>query len=262
MKPITTITLTAFGGAILITLAAICVAKAQTPNSPVQDSYFEPTSENLEHVPAGLATVEPTHFPDAPGKIKHVHEGDNLTRIVGQNVTFRDLMAEAYACSPGHVMLPANAPKGRYDFVVTISPQTRKHLRTTIETKLGYAATVETLPAEVLVLQVKDPSTPGLTVSTASDDDINFHDGQLYFTRQPLSVVTRGLEEGLGRPVLDQTGLTNNYDFTVPWTTNSMQAMQAGAFHLDGVQKFMNGWGLDLTTTTTNVELCVVQKVR
>ena len=89
-----------------------------------------------------------------------------------------------------------------------MSPKTRKHLREAIEKQLGYTATSETRDTEVLVLQVKDPTLPGLTVSTDGDSDINYRDGKLYFTHQPLGVVLKGLEEGLALPVVDKTGLT------------------------------------------------------
>ncbi len=249
------------GGAIFILAAMTTVVKSQ--QSPaVSDSYFEPNADKLRQVPANLAVVQPTHFPDAIAKIKHAHDGDSLARTVGRNVTFRDLIAEAYDCEPGCVVLPLDAPKGGFDFVVTESPKTRRHLREAIETALGYAATSETRDTEVLVLLAKDSNPAGLAVSTASDDDINYRDGKLYFTRQPLSIVVKGLEEGFALPVVDKTGFTNNYDFTMTWNDKTTQAMRDGDFHFDGAQTVLNGWGLELKPDTARLEMFTVKKTR
>ena len=224
----------------------------------------EPSADKLQQAPAKSSPWSSrTHFPEAHGKIKHTHDGDvmALVRTVGRNVTFRELIAEAYDCEPGCVVLPPDAPKGGFDFLVTVSPKTRKHLRSAIETQLGYVATSETRDTEALVLQVKDPGLPGLTVSTASDDDISYRDGKLYFTRQPLAIISRGLEEGLALPVVDKTGLTNSYDFTLEWNDKATAAMRDGGFHLEGAQKVLNGWGLDLKPGMARLEMFTVKKV-
>jgi len=260
MKTTITKTIVAVAVAILTLVATATVANSQS-SPALSDSYFEPNADSLRQVPANIAVVQPTHFPKtAAGKIRHVHDGDSLARIVGRNVTFRDLIAEAYDCEPGSVVLPLDAPKGGFDFLVTVSPHTRAHLRSAIEAQLGYIASSETRDTQVLVLQVKDPALPGLTVSADGDTDINYRDGQLYFTHQPLSTVLRGLEDGLGLPVVDKTGLTNNYDFTLPWNEKATQAMREGGFHFDGAQKVLNTWGLELKPDTARLEMFTVKK--
>jgi uncharacterized protein (TIGR03435 family) len=260
MKSTITKTMVALGGAILITAAIATVIKAQhTPS--VNDSYFEPDKDKLKQLPANIAVVRPTHFPEASAKIKHVHDGDSLARTVGRNVTFRDLMAEAYDCDPGQIVLPPDVPKGGFDFLVTVSPKTRKHLRDAIEKQLGYTANSETRDTQVLVLQVKNPALPGLTLSTDGDSDINYRDGKLYFTHQPLSVVLRGMEDGLALPIVDKTGLTNNYDFSVIWNDKVAQAMRDGRFSVDGTQKVLNDWGLEFKPDTTQLEMFTVKRM-
>jgi uncharacterized protein (TIGR03435 family) len=259
MKTTMTKTMVMLGSVMLLAVAAT-VVKSQTAASIVKDAAFEPDKDKLRALPANIEVVQPTHFPQAPAKIKHVQDGDSLARTVGRNVTFRDLMAEAYDCNPGCVVLPADAPKGGFDFLVTTSPKTRKHLRLAIETQLGYTASSETRDTAVLVLRVKETSLPGLTVSTAGEEDVNYRDGKLYFQRQPLSVIFKGLEDGLALPVVDQTGLTNSYDFSVVWNDKVMQAMREGQFNLNGVQQAMNDLGLELKSDTARMEMFTVKK--
>ena len=261
MKIIMTKTMATAGVVILTALAVTTTVKSQS-TSVATDADFEPSADQLRQAPANIAVVQSTHFPKKTAKIKHQHDADMLTRTIGRNVTFRDLIAEAYNCSPGQVVLPSDSPQGGFDFLVTVSPKTRKHLRAAIEEQLGYSATTETRDADVMVLQVKDSTLPGFVVSTNTDDNIDYLDGKLYFTDQPLSVITKGLEDGLALPVVDHTGLTNNYDFSVTWNEDTTQAMRNGTFHLEGVQTALNDWGLKLVPGHTNMEMFIVKKTR
>src|SRR5579859_5764717 len=115
MKMTMTQMMVTVGAAFLMVVAAATVVKSQE-TTKVRDEFFNPKSEKLQQAPPNVAVVQPTHFPDETGRIKHVHEGDSLARTVGRNVTFRDLIAEAYDCEPGCVVLPLDAPKGGFDF--------------------------------------------------------------------------------------------------------------------------------------------------
>jgi len=258
MKTTITKTLAKAGSTILLALAMTPAAKAQL--AAVTEGDFEPKLEILEHAPAGLAGVRPTHFPNTPGTVKQVQQGDALARMVGRNVTFRDLLAEAYDCEPGQLVLPPDAPAGGFDFLVTVSPNPRQQLRRSIKQQLGYEATAETRNTDVLRLTLQDPALPGMTNSMGAEADIRFVDGRPYFSHQPMSFLVRGLEDGLGTPIVDQTGLTNFYDFSVPWSKDTTQALRQGGFHLDGVQRVLNEWGLNLKPGTERLEMFTVTK--
>jgi len=49
--------------------------------------------------------------------------------------------------------------------------------------------------------------------------------GDLTIPDAPLSMLARMLSQQLGRPVLDQTGLEGNYDFTLKWTPGQGEGM-------------------------------------
>lgn len=262
MKWTTTKTTVMVGGAILMTVAVATVVKLQWFPA-VREAYFQADADKLRQVPAGIVVLCPTHFPTSFARIGHVRDGESLVRTVGCNVPFRDLIAEAYDCKPGHVVLPTDTPRGGFDFLVTVSPRTRKHLQAAIAKKTGYAADSETRNTEVLVLRVKDANLPGLTASAAGENEtINYQDGKLYFKHQPLGAMFKGLEDGLALPVVDQTGLTNYYDFSVIWNDRIAKAMRTGGFHLEGVQKVFSGLGLELKPETVSQEMFIVKKTR
>jgi uncharacterized protein (TIGR03435 family) len=247
------------GVAILAAIAVTMGAKSQS--SPVDDSYFNPDTDSLRNAPADLVVLRPTHFSDSYAKVSHYHENDSLVRTVGRDVPLRQAIAEAYDCTPAQVILPADAPTDRFDFLVTTSSKVRAHLRKAIEEQLHYTARRETQNTDVLVLKVSDSALPGMTVSAADEsEDMNYKDGKLYFTHQPISAIVGGLSEGLNRPVLDQTGLTSAYDFSVSWGHDIETRMENGQFSVDGTRKVLAGWGLSLESSNVTMDMYVVTK--
>ena len=107
--------------------------------------------------------------------------------MTGRNVTFKELMATAYDQSQPRVALPWDAPKGNFDFLVTVSDKQREHLQAAIRKKLGYVAQMETRDADVLALKVENTNLPGLTLSGADQrENVNYNNGKLYFTHLRL----------------------------------------------------------------------------
>jgi uncharacterized protein (TIGR03435 family) len=181
-----------------------------------RDSWFDPA--NLKHAPGNLVVVRATHFPEVYGKIRARQDDDMLTRASGRNITLRDLMAEAYGTDPGQVVLPPEAAQARFDFIVTMPGDVRERLQSAIREATGYTAHIETRDTAVLKLKVEDAGLPGMTVSpTNEDEDVQYKDGRLYFKHKTAGYLVYGLQDGLGEPVMDETGLTNSYDFSVAW---------------------------------------------
>lgn len=249
------------GVAILAALTVGMGVKGQS--SQTEDSWFEPDTDALREAPANLIVLRPTHFSDSYAKISHYHENDSLARTVGRDVTLRQTIAEAYDCTPAQVILPPDAPQGRFDFLVTTPDHVRKHLRNAIQTELHYIARPETQNTDVFILTVSDPALPGFAVSAAGEtSDIDYKDGKLYFTHEPVDSIVDGLSLGLNRLVLDQSGLTNAYDFSVTWNHNTGKAMENSAWSLEGVQKVLAGWGLALESGNIQTNMYVVTQAQ
>jgi uncharacterized protein (TIGR03435 family) len=256
MKTALTITI----GIAIVAVAAIAMVAG---HHAVKDTYFEPDTDKLRQAPANLLVIRPTRFPHSYGKIRHYHENDRLARTVGRNASFQAMMAEAYDCDFAQVVLPPGAPQGNFDFLVTKPGQVREQLRTAIQKQLGYTAHRETRDMDALILKVSNPSLPGLTVSADDEsNDLNYKSGKLYFTHKPFDYIVDGLSQGLDKPILNQTGLTNYYDFSMAWNSGIEKAMQHGSLGLDGTEKFLANWGLGLEPTNVSMEVYVVEKAR
>lgn len=246
---------------ITIVAAATVAMVINNPFSQIKNSYFEPDDDKLRQVPANLLVVRPTHFSHDFGKVSHYHNGDSLARTVGRNVSFQHMMAEANGCDFAQVILPPGTPQGHFDFLVTRAGRVRQQLRTAIQKELGYTAHQEMRETDVLILTVSNPALPGLTTSADGEtSDASFKDGQLHFTHKSMDTIVGGLEQGLNIPILDQTGLTNHYDFSLPWNANAQKVLENGKFDLGRTRTFLAGWGLDLEATNIPMEMYVVTR--
>jgi uncharacterized protein (TIGR03435 family) len=247
------------GAAALILVAAVVAVKMIFFPS-VKDAWFQTNGQRLQQVPQGLVVVRPTHFPKSPTNGMAYANGGKR-RMVGRNVTFQQLIAVAYSYNPGRVQLPPSAPKNNFDFLVTTPADPEDHLRTAIRKKTGCTASVETRDTDVLALKVEDPNSPGLKVSDAGEKEgVSPKNGRLYFTHQRLAVITGGLEQMLKTPVVDKTGLTNIYDFSLVWDAQIQRGIQGGMLDPETGKKILAEWGLGLEPDTASIEMLVVKK--
>ena len=220
----------------------------------VKDAWFQGNGRQLRQVPIGLVVVRTTHFPHAHTNDISINGMNHEYRAAGRNVTFQELMSIAYQYNPGRISLPPGAPKNNFDFVLA-APQER--LKAAVLKETGYSAHTEQQDTDVLALKVEDPNSQGLTLSALNEkDNSNFKNGRLYFTHVKLHDVTDGLEGILKTPVVDETGLTNYYDFSMAWS----RGMNPNNLTQDQLSKIIGAWGLGLETDTKTIEMLVVKR--
>jgi uncharacterized protein (TIGR03435 family) len=249
--------------AVLLVAMAVAVKLVFFPS--VNDKFFVINPTRLQQAPAGLVIVRPTHFPGSPKKTSPPGMMQTTVKgaqwMVGRNVTFQQLIATAYSYDLGRIVLPPNAPKGNFDYLVTVPKDPEARLQSAIRRKLGFTAEVETRDAPVLALKVEDPNSPGLKVSAPGErENTDMRNGKLYFTHQRLTVVTDGLEQMIKTPVVDKTGLTNFYDFSLVWNQQIQQQISSGTMDQATGQKILAAWGLALEPDTASLEMLVVKK--
>jgi uncharacterized protein (TIGR03435 family) len=251
---------------LVLVLVAAVVAVKMIFFPSVNDRFFQINPTRLRQAPPGLVVVRPTHFADSPQKSSPPGMMETSVKgaqwMVGRNVSLQQLIAMAYRYNPGRIALPAGAPKANYDFLVTVPKDPQARLQSAIRRKLGYTAQVETRDTPMLALKVEDPNSPGLKVSTATSENQAVKNGRLYFTHMKLSVVTDGLEGILKTPVVDKTGLTNFYDFSLVWDPQTQRQIQSGTLDNETGRKILAEWGLGLEPDTASIEMLVVKKAK
>jgi uncharacterized protein (TIGR03435 family) len=223
----------------------------QTPsaNSIIDDSYFNPWK--FQTAPINVVIVRPTHFTDSPSRAQ------GGQRMVGHNVSLLDVIEFGYGESPAKIILPIDTTKNRYDFLITVPDHQWEQFQAEIKHSLGFVGRHETRETDALVLKLKTPGASGLKISDGTRSQVTHKDGAFIFSNQPVSELARYLTGGLNTLVIDQSGLTNRYDYTVEWTDRD------GKLDQDAVKKgILDSLGLELVSGKSSVEMLVVEKVK
>ena len=228
----------------------------------IKDEYFKSDYRQFQKVPGNLLVIRPTHF-SLPSKgtffssYTRSPSGQNVVRLMGRNVPLEQVIAMAYQCSLSRIVPPPTKPKGNFDFLVTMPDPSQERFRAAIQKKLGYTAHWEMRDTDVLLLETRTPDTPGLKVSTAEKGNISFKNGKYEFTHMRLETITGFLEYTLKQPMLDRTGLTNFYDFSVELGWSG-----PGGPDQKTTEKILDGLGLKLEPGNESMQMLVVEKAR
>jgi len=242
--------------AVAAIAAAVAVKMIWFPS--VKDSWFD-SQAHLRQAPGKLIVLRPTHFPHAQTNDLIYVPFQRGRKLAGRNVTLQELVAIAYSYNEGRVYVPVGAPAHNFDVLVTVPLYTaRDRLKQLIRSQTGYLAAVETRNADVLALKVENPNSPNMTLSPATEKpNQDFKNGKLYLKHIKLQDITGSLENFMKSPIVDETGMSNNfYDFTLDWK----QGMDPSKFSQDDFDRIIGGWGLKLEPDTAPVEMLVVKK--
>ena len=145
--------------------------------------------------------------------------GDSLT---AQNDTLKKTIQIVYDVKPTHVVADTELPKGKYDFYILL-PQEKSHAEfeaifaQAVSATFGLTVKRETRPIEVLVLKTNNASLETLAKSINPDGAYSAFWNEAAATNQPLKSLTDELEISCSEPVLDETRLTNHFDFEIKW---------------------------------------------
>jgi uncharacterized protein (TIGR03435 family) len=255
----------ALAGALMLVLLAVALVVKLVFFPSVKDACFAMDPRGLQQAPAGLAIVRPTHFAFLRGEgilsASSPHRRSRGEWMMGRNAPLRAVIGVAYGQNPSHVVMPADAPAGNFDFLVTTANHQRERLQSVIHQQFGYVAQKETRDTAVLALKVIDRRLPGLTISGAGEKpDIEFMDYEIQFKHVPVSVLANGLDRHLPTPVVDETGLTNFYDFSFPWNSRTDQHLENGDLGLAEVNRMLAQLGLGLKPATVSLEMLLVKR--
>ena len=214
------------------------------------------TMEQLNQPPQVRILASKFHIPDES-------TGDKL---LGTGVRAQDVVAAAYGfLTPARAILPAKLPTTRYDFIACLpggADANKKALQAEVKRKFGVVGRAETRETDVWLLKVKHPNAPGLRLNKKDGDRGNgfFPDGKtgrFQGWNEPMSGVAASLEYWANTPIVDETGLTNRFDFDL----NCQQADVENK-NWDTVNQALDQLGLELVSGRESIEMLVVEKVK
>ena len=181
---------------------------------------------------------------------------------IGQRV--RDIARVAYHWHPGRILFAETEPTDRYDFISTLPQTSGAALQAELKRKLGFVGHPEMRDMDVLVLKVRRSNAPGLKPPIDGRNDGSsrgrYHcdNAPLYSDSAHFPGITRFLEEYFEMPVIDQTGLTQNYHIDLKWNERWGQDPNHDALK----QALLDQLGLELVPANMPVEMLVVERAK
>lgn len=247
--------------AVLLALVLFAVAVKLFFFPSAKDVWFDMGQGSLQQVPAGLVIIRPTHFSQSVYRRGVTDASDRQNRrVMGRDVSLRDIIAVAYGETPARVVLPPDAPTNNFDFIVT-AIDSRQRLMKAIHSRFGYTAQNETRDTDVLALKIENAGLPGLAVSSPGEKRKGFYKhGNFYLMHFQLKELLRDFEQTLDTPIVDETGLTNYYDFSFPWDIQTIGQLNNETTARPVLDKILATWGLGFEPETASLEMLVVKK--
>jgi uncharacterized protein (TIGR03435 family) len=219
-----------------------------------------------EAAPLFEVSVRPSVFNKRNGS----SAGGGSLRYLGYTVW--DLLPEAFeGASSARVWTNAPLPEGRYDVVVR---QPRGHsvreahdlLWQAMQSAFDLTVRKTTNEMDVFVLRMGQTNGPGLTSASTKGGATHTGTGKIEAVNAPLDWLTWVLEDKLGKPVVDETELTNRYDILLKWDEkvdaappNGSEAIAPNPENL--VKAVQEQLGLELVPSTRPVVGFVVGKL-
>jgi uncharacterized protein (TIGR03435 family) len=174
-----------------------------------------------------------------------------------------NVLAMCYDVRAGRVFPNCPLPEGTFDFIVkTPSNKTgiaQEWLRRAVEETFALTSRRDTREMDVLVLTAGTQPTEHLspTVSTGGSSSSS-GGGSLNGVNQGIESIAASLEGFLGKPVVDETRLTNHYDFQLLWDETGSEDVNRGRI-TTAVREQL---GLELKPARRPIEVLVVEAAK
>jgi uncharacterized protein (TIGR03435 family) len=153
-------------------------------------------------------------------------------------------------------------PAEHYNFIANLAQGSLQALQEEIKRKFGLAGRREIRDMEVLLLEVRNPDAPGLKRSPGwnSQKGAGRSSGSHHWFCQnaPIADLADYVENCLGIPVVEHTGLTNRFDIDLK--LNSPDADHPDPQNLK--RALLDQLGLELIPANMPIEMLVVEKAK
>jgi uncharacterized protein (TIGR03435 family) len=152
------------------------------------------------------------------------------TEVAGQYATVKSAILTLFDGRESLLDCRADLPTGEYDFTVRVPvanhTEREQALAPLFRTAFGLRIWREKAEREVYVLEVASTNAPGLTLSTLNSNGGGGEQrGALKLGRTKVAGLPAYLEKWLGKPVVDESGLTNRYDIRLKWKMSKRELL-------------------------------------
>jgi uncharacterized protein (TIGR03435 family) len=252
-----------------VVTAAVVLLAAGTTTLAVREIQDGPTypwqvrnanSDALRKAPPSVMIVRAKHPHTMGAGMLSIEEGKTL----GIAQPFEEIVGWAYGQSLARTVFPKVVPPGLFDFIANLPAENTESLQNEIKQKFGFIGRRETRYADVLLLQVQNAQAAGLQPADPRRLDRNSESsgrsGPGYYScrNQPIDGLKWYLEDHFKIPVIDQTGLTNQFDIGLKWNEADYRHPTMESL----TPALLDQLGLVLVPTNMPIEMLVVDKVK
>ena len=195
---------------------------------------------------------------------------------VGLWQTAGSIVDEAYFADPLRTVFLTKAPDGKFDYIANLPHGSINALQEEIKRKFGLVGKKELWETDVLVLKLSKPEVQGFKPANSLKPSMNIT-AKGYASRQAGRVIDgthtvtwfdatlkeslQGwIERQFQLPIIDETGLTNRYDFSFRYplfTDNNSETHKQLT-----KEALLHQLGLELVPSREPIEMLVVEKVK
>lgn len=208
----------------MLVLGTAAVTVQATKKAEPRSWQVPETSFKLFYATAPEVSILPTIFTEKGNAVM-----DSSRGVVGVYQTAKEIAQYAYEKDALWTIGDKQILTNRYDVFAKLSENDRgawkMALQKELQSKLGIVGKVEMRETQVLLLRLADPTVEGFRrpYSLRSNSDaakkpgVTTEQGKFEAFDQPIVALRWFLEERFNLPVIDQTGLTDRYDFVLTW---------------------------------------------
>ena len=182
-------------------------------------------------------------------------------RLYGVNASVADILRWAFpdgrnVLSPARTVRVTSLTTNRYDYFSNVPQSSREALQREIKSRFGLVGRFETIDTNILSLRIRASGAQGLLPSTSSTGSSSFGNGSMSVVNETMDDLAFSLEMSLGIPVVNQTGLTNAFDFKLSWGNFADDNPDPDALK----QALTEELGLELVPARASLKMLVVEK--
>lgn len=242
--------------AIVIGIGVLLAAGTTTvviERTKASDSWRVPNlnADILEKTPP-QTRILPTKF----SNVRYWTYGTRDDKWGAIDVDLRTIAWAAYDCPPGRIFFPDGEPREQYDAVSTLPRNNARALREVLKNRLGLVGRRTMKDVGVLVLKVRQPNASGLNPPIVGSGDDWWGAGEFRCGDLDLSSLAGYLESYLGKPVINETGLTANFHIDLKWDYSGSRETDPDALK----QALLAQLGLELVPGHQTVEMVAIEK--
>ena len=234
------------------------IQKHKTQSWQMMKDFRPPWS--FEQMPQQVEIL-PTRFQQQKYSGPRANETVSDGRFIGINQSIQAVIECTFHVQhPDRVLYPVELPTDKYDFIATLKRGSGDAMQQKLKDKFGLIGRLELVETNVLVLKIKYPDALKLKPSTAKfgSTQIGNGNGGISSIDGTMDDLVNNLEDHFKIPIINQTGLMNNFDFEISWDD-----YQGGYPNLNGLKQALpNQLGLELLPTNMPIEMLVVEKAK